>query len=659
MTTVNKVIINGAVKIDLTGDTVTPELLADGATAHDKSGQPITGTLKPGITPNAPVTWSQVNPVAAAYLAAANYDPADYSTSIIDNYANQSTAYRKDQPTGADVQVSAGDLLVVDAQGRRQKKSVTGGTETIYNLVPGAADYLVQQDGIIGSCGHLIPTGTLRMIAAPSAINVRDLGGWVCDGGTIKYGKLFRGGALSAAARGVLVDYLGIAVDLDLRGTAEAGITASPLGDDIEFVCPSTYAMYSLTNTAALTEVLRCIFDAVSIGKLLYFHCAVGADRTATVACIVELLLGVAQGDVDKDYELTSFYTLRARNGSYQGGTLTWAGLMSEISALEGSTMRDKIVNWVYSLGFTAAEINAFRAAMIDGTPETVTPIVHTYTITSTLSNATSDNSEVSVEQNKGYKAKISAAKGYVISDVRIKMGDTDITNQVWDGDETNLWHPVTLTLTKCVANNSRHAVIDGQAYACTLTADADYTLDGATVSITMGGVDVSTYYKNGIIAIPKVTGNLEITVNAVMQGPAYENLLDTVGYLDGKRVSLNSGLPKDAANRVFLGTIDGGIPCTYMDIIRVKGLTYPNSDDETVCIGIFIDGIWGTAVGGKATYLKNTRFKTNWFEYAVDDAGVLSVTIINNESTVTGLRLNGIGTTGANVIITKNQEIT
>lgn len=610
------------------------------------------------VTPNAPITWSQVNPVAAAYLAAADYDPADYSVSIIDNYANQATTYRKDWPTGADVQVSTGDLLVVDAQGRRQKKSVTGGTETIYNLVPGAADYLVQQDGIIGSCGHLIPTGTLRMIAAPSAINVRDLGGWVCDGGTIKYGKLFRGGALSASARGVLVDYLGIAVDLDLRGTAEAGITASPLGDDIEFVCPSTYAMYSLTNTAALTEVLRCIFDAVSIGKPLYFHCAVGADRTATVACIVELLLGVAQGDVDKDYELTSFYTLRARNGSYQGGTLTWAGLMSEISALEGSTMRDKIVNWVYSLGFTAAEINAFRVAMIDGAPETVTPIVHTYTITGTLSNATSDNFETSVEQNKAYSAKISAEKGYVISDVRIKMGGTDITNQVWSGSETNLYRSVSLTLTNCVADNSRHAVIDGQAYACTLTADADYTLDGATVSITMGGVDVSTYYKNGIIAIPKVTGNLEITVNAVMQGPAYENLLDTVGYLNGKRVSLNSGLPKDAANRVFLGTIDGGIPCTYMDIIRVKGLTYPNSDDETVCIGIFIDGIWGTAVGGKATYLKNTRFKTNWFEYAVDDAGVLSVTIINNESTVTGLRLNGIGTTGANVIITKNQEI-
>lgn len=51
MAAVNKIIINGAVKIDLSGDTVTSELLADGATAHDKSGQPITGALKPGITP--------------------------------------------------------------------------------------------------------------------------------------------------------------------------------------------------------------------------------------------------------------------------------------------------------------------------------------------------------------------------------------------------------------------------------------------------------------------------------------------------------------------------------------------------------------------------------------------------------------------------------
>lgn len=41
---VNKVVYGSEVKIDLTGDTVTAETLAKGITAHDKSGEIITGT---------------------------------------------------------------------------------------------------------------------------------------------------------------------------------------------------------------------------------------------------------------------------------------------------------------------------------------------------------------------------------------------------------------------------------------------------------------------------------------------------------------------------------------------------------------------------------------------------------------------------------------
>lgn len=43
-TNVNKVVINGMTKIDLTGDTVNAEKLLSGYTAHDKSGAAITGT---------------------------------------------------------------------------------------------------------------------------------------------------------------------------------------------------------------------------------------------------------------------------------------------------------------------------------------------------------------------------------------------------------------------------------------------------------------------------------------------------------------------------------------------------------------------------------------------------------------------------------------
>lgn len=49
---VNKIVINNEVQIDLTADTVTPSTLASGITAHDKSGNIITGTM--ASSPDAP-----------------------------------------------------------------------------------------------------------------------------------------------------------------------------------------------------------------------------------------------------------------------------------------------------------------------------------------------------------------------------------------------------------------------------------------------------------------------------------------------------------------------------------------------------------------------------------------------------------------------------
>ena len=45
---VNKVVYGTTVLVDLTKDTVTPDKLLNGATAHDASGEPITGTLEAG-----------------------------------------------------------------------------------------------------------------------------------------------------------------------------------------------------------------------------------------------------------------------------------------------------------------------------------------------------------------------------------------------------------------------------------------------------------------------------------------------------------------------------------------------------------------------------------------------------------------------------------
>lgn len=49
-----------------------------------------------------------------------------------------------------------------------------------------------------------------------------------------------------------------------------------------------------------------------------------------------------------------------------------------------------------------------------------------------------------------------------------------------------------------------------------TLTADEDYTIQSVTV--TMGGVDISSCYANGVITIPNVTGDVVDTAAARRQ---------------------------------------------------------------------------------------------------------------------------------------------
>lgn len=77
--------------------------------------------------------------------------------------------------------------------------------------------------------------------------------------------------------------------------------------------------------------------------------------------------------------------------------------------------------------------------------------------------------------------------------------------------------YAVTNNLTGCSNSNSAISVTEGGSYSGTITASAGYMMTGATVSITMGGTDITgTAYSNGTISIASVTGALVITVTAV-----------------------------------------------------------------------------------------------------------------------------------------------
>lgn len=77
--------------------------------------------------------------------------------------------------------------------------------------------------------------------------------------------------------------------------------------------------------------------------------------------------------------------------------------------------------------------------------------------------------------------------------------------------------YTVTNKLSNVTSSNTTASVEENSAYTATLTAASGYTLEGATVTVTMDGTDVTaTVYADGVISIPAVTGNVVITATAV-----------------------------------------------------------------------------------------------------------------------------------------------
>lgn len=69
---VNKVVINGVTKIDLTGDTVTASDILSGKTAHDRTGAPITGSCTfDADTTDATALAAEILKDKTAYVAGA------------------------------------------------------------------------------------------------------------------------------------------------------------------------------------------------------------------------------------------------------------------------------------------------------------------------------------------------------------------------------------------------------------------------------------------------------------------------------------------------------------------------------------------------------------------------------------------------------------
>lgn len=528
-------------------------------TVHNAIGSLIDGYGQGSIEK---VTWHQCQEAVRNYLAAANYvGDDDYSESIINNYTTGLTDYTNTKPIAENITGqshrnevpnadtpfasanTAGTLTPLDTLRWINTTSITwvDGVNA-FSSVEAAGAYLashpdtpdrtlfriypVEPAGTVPNDREFLiyEDGTLKLFSYYDVgYNVRDLGGWSCDGGTIQYGMLIRGGDTNPTDKHLMVDEIGIRTEVRLFEQSAQGLDHSVWDIDM-IVNPTNSVIASSMDKAMWKPLLSGIFDSVSHNRPVYFHCGQGADRTGAMAVMLEAILGVSENDISKDYELTSFSrALRERNSSDFKGIINRIKGVSLLGGLS-DTFRNHAVSFALSLGIKIGEINAFRNACINGNPEQISVTLNPYSVTKggDTTNVVYSNSENEITPYDRYETKLSVPYGMTMTNVTVTMGGIDVTNQYFTGEiaeptgtkvitengngidvkdyafvdvnvpqGTSTKYSVSKTLNESTSNNSKTEVIKNEGYGAILTAKLNN--DITSITVTMGGVDITS----------------------------------------------------------------------------------------------------------------------------------------------------------------------
>lgn len=217
--------------------------------------------------------------------------------------------------------------------------------------------------------------------------NVRDLGGYVtADGRRVRQGMLYRGQGLNYNSvdreipganrlmivdQQLLLDRFHIRTDLDLRSLGEtAGMKVSPLGSRVNFIQHSSYCyagIFTADGKKVMAQNFRLFCDEKNYP--IYFHCIAGADRTGSLAYVLNGLLGVPEHSLGTDWEHT-FYPNLPDNSA--GGNPNFWRLYRHFAdgfskyGNENDPLSRKIELYLLDCGIQPEEIAEFRRIMLE-----------------------------------------------------------------------------------------------------------------------------------------------------------------------------------------------------------------------------------------------------------------------------------------------------
>ena len=171
--------------------------------------------------------------------------------------------------------------------------------------------------------------------------------------------------------------------------------------------------------------------------------------------------------------------------------------------------------------------------------------VQNAYNITNNLTNCTTNNNNLFIEEGSSYSATISANTNYKMSSITVTMGGTNITSSAVSGNNISISNVtgnivitatatqissgggtgggdgsfdnyiITYNLTNCTSSNTSNTIFAGTSYSTQITANSGYTISG--IIVTMGGIDITNTVvdSNNNINISSVNGDITITAGA------------------------------------------------------------------------------------------------------------------------------------------------
>ena len=152
------------------------------------------------------------------------------------------------------------------------------------------------------------------------------------------------------------------------------------------------------------------------------------------------------------------------------------------------------------------------------------------YSISNNLDQNITSNGASSVVKDQPYTCLLTPKSGYKITSIKVTMNGKDITSSCVNGNNINIpkvTGSVIITanstqilnsfniinnLNNSTNSNTSTSIEENSRYTCSITPNKGYSI--SKITLIMGGVDRTSDYVSGTtIVIPKVTGNIEITV--------------------------------------------------------------------------------------------------------------------------------------------------